>query len=339
MPATTSSPRTTSRADILDRLAAATEGYRRNEIAWPAGFTEATSRPVYALPVNFLQVLRRHLPEVLSEEEWARESAFGAWCSSQGSLGYYLGEGINHPFFRLADPVPIDDGHFQELCEMWGFSPENPGWAGTSAADLNRRVRWGEENSQLLFERLQAFLGWLLTNRSFLEEFRRLRSLCESMPSESPSAGSERAFVDFCHRWNLAGMATWDLPVPIGFNAGAPSSASRSIGLRSEPVMQLPGSMVLPERVPVRRILSRAPAPPLQEWHSIQNRQGPGDHGPIRYRRIFHYHVLRNVLLGTDHEERLHRKEEKLDRVFAEYLECSEETIRKDRLWMKQHQS
>jgi hypothetical protein len=89
--------------------------------------------------------------------------------------------------------------------------------------------------------RLKGYIGWLLTEPAFLDDCRALASRRDALPpadrpgfplrrglfhpslpvdfratASEAGAAFATAFFEFCDRWGLAGMASWDLPEPQG---------------------------------------------------------------------------------------------------------------------------
>jgi hypothetical protein len=210
-----------------------------------------------------------------------------------------------------------------------------------------------------LFEQLEAYAGWLVINPVFQTELTRLRSTWaeavarrRGIPLYSVSRNLEFGealpgpdcdrdlmaadFIAFYQRWHLITLPTWDLPQPVGFNLGAPAAAERFLGITDGAALQLPPTVRLPARCPVRDLVQTAPEEHLAEWKMVLAQQHPSHFSFARWRRIFHLHFFRNVVLTRSYPDRLHRRAEALDWVFADYFDDEgDESVRKQRQWLE----
>ncbi len=138
-------------------------------------------------------------------------------------------------------------------------------------------------------EQTEAYAGWLVSNRLFLSEVDALRrwaklaGLAERFTNELLTSEPYR---HFCHRWQLAGLASWELPIPQGpiFNGdGLPSSC-----IPSGITLTVPNTVNIPARFRIQDLLvdigSAADATHLREWRQILDRRTGGAHlGPARF--------------------------------------------------------
>lgn len=93
--------------------------------------------------------------------------------------------------------------------------------------------------------------------------------------------------------------------------------------------------MALPARYPLGEIIdeARAGATPqhLGQWQDVLQRTGGGK-GLIRYQRMLALHFNRNIVFCSRYADRLKRRVEKLDDVFAEFIGRGVDKIKKLRL-------
>jgi hypothetical protein len=207
-------------------------------------------------------------------------------------------------------------------------------------------------------ERLEAYLGWLVTLPEFLAERDALRTKWEratehmdgipqfrvdvymlhtQIPADAGYTKDEiiADFTAFYERWQLSGLVTWDLPQPIGANIGCTADVGPSIGVDESPVVQLPSTLRLPARYPLREILSPALEPHLSDWQAVLDQRHPSKFNYGRWSRILHLHFLRNIALTSAYGERLRRCTNGIDWAFADYFgDESDESVRKARLWI-----
>jgi hypothetical protein len=177
--------------------------------------------PVYALPQLVIDALARRsrLGCPLFDARAARaESTFTTFCEQTGSVGWWSGLPVQ---FTVLDAVRARIPA-EVLARL--------GWARYETiihALLGRcdRIR----------ERLRGIVGWLLTEPTFLQELAEVRCLFEKLPlgerpwfplgrllvahedtPEVPLCAFGDALGQLLDRWELVGLASWDLPIPQG---------------------------------------------------------------------------------------------------------------------------
>lgn len=179
------------------------------------------TEPVYALPQLAIAALARRsrLARPLFDSRAAgAESTFTKFCEQSGSVGWWSGLPVQ---FTVLDTVSTR-------------IPPNVlallGWArfDTIIQDLFGRC----DNIR---ERLRGMVGWLLTEPTFLMEVAEVRHLFEKIPlsqrpwfplgrllaahervPEGPLCAFGDALGQLLDRWELTGLASWDLPIPQG---------------------------------------------------------------------------------------------------------------------------
>ena len=129
-------------------------------VRWPFTVTppdlrSLTRDAVYAIPVELLQRIDGDLPNWLSPAELAQERL--RWSNS---VGVFLGEFVGHDFL-LHDPMPSSAELYRLLDGETHFA---------NRAELDNSVRCANERLQPLNERLEAFLGWLVTDPQYRQE-------------------------------------------------------------------------------------------------------------------------------------------------------------------------
>jgi hypothetical protein len=210
-----------------------------------------------------------------------------------------------------------------------------------------------------LKEQLEGYMGWLVINPVFQAERNELRHKWDDavarrrgLPLYSVDQNLELLvapedvdydrnamaadFISFYRRWNLTTLTTWDLPQPVGFNLGGPAAAERFMGIENSAAIQLPPTVRLPARSPVRDIVHTAPEDHLTEWKDVLAQKHQSHFSFTRWRRVLHLHFFRNVILASGYPDRLHRRAEALDWAFADYFQDdSEESVRKQRQWLE----
>jgi len=160
----------------------------------------------------------------------------------------------------------------------------------------------------------------------------------EKPPSPaSRRVGGEIAveFGAFCERWQLTGMVTWDLPQPRGANLGGPAAMGSLMGLADRPTIELPTTLKLPVRYPLRDMIHSQPDGNLAEWQAVMEQRHPSHFNYARWRRVFQLHFYRNICLASRYADRFPRRVAAIDWAFADYLgDASDESVRKLRRWI-----
>ena len=315
-----------------------------------------TAEPLYAIPEGLLDLLAGRIPGWLAPVELERERRLSRLCRAFGAVAVFYGRPVSHLLFGRPAPPVIDDDSFREM-----------GWdrfLSGSAAVRQSLARAGEL-SEPVFERLEAYLGWLMTCPTFLAERDALRARWRdavdalgfipplasgrdlsvlapraTAAADAPDApdGLAAELAAFYDRWQLMALTTWDLPQPRGANIGGPAVAGALAGVADSPAVQLPPTLRLPARYPLRNVLSGRPAAHLAEWEAVLEQRHPSRFNHVRWRRVLHLHFLRNVVLAGGYRDRFRRRAGPLDEVFAAYFgESDAEGTRKLRLWVDRH--
>jgi hypothetical protein len=202
---------------------------------------------------------------------------------------------------------------------------------------------------------LRAYAGWLLTHREFIDEhddlWRTLSAADCAVPVPQPASqipnplrasadGAQKQDAikqlhDFCARWRLARLVGPYLPLPIGRQtpAASPHLAAMQAQTSGFALVQFPDTMPIPAETEIRDVLQTAIQQPggehLAEWQRLTFSGNAAKKTLPRYSRIFelqHFYAL----LMSRHGESLKRTKQQLARVFAEYFDVSEDTIKRD---------
>jgi len=217
------------------------ESFRTGHTDWWSQF--APDSPTYSLPLPIIESLGPPGPQdhvrrrvFLSTQEANAETAFTTLCRSYsaGCVGVWLDHPIDFPLLNSAveqPPVTIPT----DLIAEWATLTNRP------AGLLDHQVQDALGRLQQTQQQLLGYCGWLFANQNFRHELAELRELwrpsdCQSSaglllapPSCEASgrrSGTRRlrgrrarfheALDGLCGKWFLAGLATWDLPLPQG---------------------------------------------------------------------------------------------------------------------------
>ena len=196
----------------------------RERFPWLSGSLQGTE-PVYCLPAAMIEALRvvgPHQQFALTADQAEAEKALTESCGS-AYIGIWGRRWINSGCF--IDKPPISPDALREI----GF---------TAGQVLNADQALNRTDGISL--KLRGYVGWLVTEPTFMANRDELRQRWESLPEEirplfplqrtiaRPSAGPVEEGVDrrpddcrlqldeFLDRWGLTGLETWDLPCPQG---------------------------------------------------------------------------------------------------------------------------
>jgi hypothetical protein len=207
--------------------------------------------PAYCLPDLVIEGLG--LPDpvrptnrrvFLSADEADAEFAFTALCHEFSPLciGVWLDHPINFPLIDspvAAPPTAIP----ADLAAQWAAS------TGRSEQLLSNQIDDLHTNLHRTNQQLLGYCGWLLANDGFQQELHELRDLWRRSDNHDSGTGLFRpapvdaagrrsgtrrlsgrkarfygALDNLCSKWSLAGLATWDLPLPLGPLVSLPAS-------------------------------------------------------------------------------------------------------------------
>jgi hypothetical protein len=178
----------------------------------------ALAEPVYCLPKPAVAPLGN-----LAGFQAPAERAFTTLCEAHGAIGCWQAAPIRYPL--LGHPPPFPDEGLTNAA----------GWTKAQRLQAKQASRKASDASL----RLQGYVGWLLTEPTFLAAAAALASRWRALPAHErpsfplrrlfrhpdatsipiPSATAEQFAQDtrgFLDRWGLTEMITWDLPCPQG---------------------------------------------------------------------------------------------------------------------------
>jgi hypothetical protein len=289
---------------------------------------------VYGVPGDLLDALAEDVPDLFdfNKDALSFEYRLADFFQQHYSVGLVHGRLIRSSLFEERAPLTISSEDFHAL-----------GWEqfGLTQQKANHLCSELESRSAQFHEQAVAYAGWLVTNPQFLNEVTAIREGKRellTMASDFETAIKlDPEMNAFCAKWQLAGMASWDLPEPQGPNLAGirlPESARRG----DEQVnLELPLTMRLPARVPIRDIVAeirvQAASPHLAEWQEIldrsKGRSGPGE---SQFATILQIQFFRNIVLESRYGERFSGRVQALDRAFSRFVGLEEDSIKKLRL-------
>lgn len=305
-------------------------------------------RYFYSLPEEVWNEIQREIPESLFEPgNWTREIEVAQMCGEHVQcVGVQGGKVILYGYVR-SRLLPISFS--KEEAEHMGMSHAAANLAASKAnkakASSSLRARHG-------------YLGWLMTNRLFIEEHDQLIQSNLGLvrehglqfvqvthpPEDAIKDESEQVgrFVDelnqFLLRWRISGLAGPYLPIPLPILLGGKIPASLLDPLRQAGgLVFIPDTIPLPARDELREYLTAASRPAdedsesqhIKEWRTIIRNDNSARTQIGRYARVFELqHYWR--LLHTRHPQACHRRGSKLHEALARFFEVSTNSIRSD---------
>jgi hypothetical protein len=304
----------------------------------------------FTLPVRLLTLVEQHLGYELVKGDCRNlELELGAMCGHhQWYAGFWDGRMIEYRDLEEPDVLSAAEANAAD-CVDARHQTTNP----------SRRL--AADRIFLMNKIARGYVGWLVTNRQFVDEhdklFGRWRHLLShsdlGLIGRSPTwpfdgklgqpntarledlRDAQDAFLAFLARWRLHALLAPDLPSPLKpFLLGQFPIHLLEQMMRGGGLFNIPDTFPLPSRDEFRQMLSAAQglnqnSEHLAEWHSIVRLQNSAKNQIDRYARIrtiVHYWRV----LHVRYRSMLRRKSAKLRVAFSDYLGVSEETIRKD---------
>jgi hypothetical protein len=306
---------------------------------------------VYVIPAELLTLLDKRIKDWISPEELDLERRLAQVCAPFRAVAIFQGRFVPSPLVYGQTDVRVNSDALRLI--------RAAGWdSAATGTSLGQAVDEFNSLTPPLRQRREAYLGWLMTCPTFRTERDALRSEWEDTVNRlggipvgpgrpTPATGSHdpagpdsegermaEAFAAFYQRWHLLGLLTWDLPQAVMGNFGCPATVGKLCGVEDSPTVQLPPTLRPPDRFPLRSLLSSKCEAHLAEWQAVQDRKHPDKLNYVRLQRVFHLHVLRNVVLDHSYPDRFSRRTGQLDEVFVVYLGEDEQSVRKLRLWI-----
>lgn len=327
-------------ASTSDTLVCSTgDLFRRSRDAWTAlrnefsdFFEKGEPDVLYGLPDLLIGALRQEAPGFLAGRELQFERALTAFLRQHHSIGLVQGKLVRSSLFEVRAPVTVSTVDFEAL-----------GWkeVGLTCESVNRMCEEAESRAVHFHEQLVSYAGWLVTNPIFLGEVAALRQ--REPDFLAAGAGSEvaekyvREMNAFLNRWQLAGMASWDLPEPQGpslAGIGLPAAARRG----AESVkLEFPLTTRLPAQFPIRNLIAenrrQKSHPHLSEWHEILDQDSNGGAGVQRLRYVLQLQLFRNIVLASRYADQFKGRIAALDGAFGRFLgNIGEDSVKKLRV-------
>ena len=304
--------------------------------------------PYFTLPGSLLsQVVVSIGVQRFDAELLEMDHALSDVCGDHSSrVGFWLRQPIIFCLLRPDNDL-TSDFLVQGLVE-WGKTADEAREILTRAS---QRLDWTNGVRK-------GYCGWLLTNRTFLDEHSQILQTWEDqveqsgIPNMGPVVrdadavpGAERAECDtgqfirdfeaFFIRWRLDGMPAPFVPQPMGTHLPVVDLRPVLGHMRhGGTTFYLPDTYPVPSRDTLREIVEEAlrevsPPDHLAEWFEIVHSDNVAKNRIAHYVRIFEIqHYMR--ALHIRHASTLQRKKSLLTTVLGEYLHVSGDSIERD---------
>jgi len=291
---------------------------------------------IYSLPVNLLDCIERYAPDFFSADELDQELAIADFCRRFYSMAFY------EPTHKLP---------FHRFIQL--LSPPEPIRTSCNAVAMNQSIRLDEaetRHSQTILDDVQnrrlAYLGWLLHNSAFLDEKQALQHQYSELVvaiSQFPTYPAQHfvkglhfahglrcdgniltSFADdfdaFFLKWQIGGLATWDIPRPSNANIGGQASLCRFVPDQMAPTVRLPRTLRLSARARLETLIRSAVPEHLGDWESVQENSHPLRLSYGRWSRLFQLAFYRDIVLSRNYSDRMNRQVGRLDQAFSEFF-------------------
>jgi hypothetical protein len=308
--------------------------------------------PLYALPRDLIDNICKEMHDWLKSEELQFENDLYTLCQNHHAVGTFCGASANCGVWNRPNQLALSDNEVRRL-----------GWDQQfkTATQVNLAMQEAARGIDMMQQKLEAYCGWLVTNRQFRAELQTLQERWkkaieklgriptypvtiepiagERTPRRASDVTKDYAndFNSFYDRWELQGLATWDLPQPRGANlSGLPfppsvKTAPTAVSLQISPILSLPSRLSLNSIVADAQHARMARH--LQEWEQVVRQQHDGDLCFVRFRRMFQLHFYRDKVLASRYADRFPGHIEAIDTAFGSFFGgLSSDSIKKLRL-------
>lgn len=301
---------------------------------------DATNGVVYCLPLSLLQAIYQCAPSFFSENEYRQELRLSEDCSTHFAIGcrkphqqaafHWL---VSFPLlFPSKETITHDCNKIQEQLSI----------SDDSADSLKQSLSILNDTR----ERQLAYLGWLLHNKRFLTEKKALQDKYSELAAIFPTFPTYPAhhfvesiqkvhglrcdddslitFADvfdaFCQKWQVAGLATWDIPLPSTAILGGPSCLSKFVPDQMGSTVKIPGALRLSARSRPEALIRNSVPVHLHDWEKVLDNKHPSKLSYSRWNRLFQLAFYRDIVLARNYPDRMKRHAGRLDQAFSDFF-------------------
>lgn len=296
--------------------------------------------PLYAIPQSMLDGLEsRSRAHLLSGAALNAEHELTEHCCTEQIVGYSHGWSVR--FDLLDDPdrkAQSVRALVEEFAEMRGDPPPS-----------RRTLMQFQLQSAGIKRAQRGYAGWLVTNQRYRQELRQVQEKW-SPPARRfglPMVGTlwhapksfrkskyRMALAAFFERWQLEGLASFELPVPMGPELPVVDPKPMIARMRAcGTTLFLPDTFPVPSREEIRSIglnvqAQRADAH-LRDWINIVRREGNRT-GVARFGQLLAVHFCW-AIVRSRYSNLVKRNAERIDAAVGQYVNCAPDTVRRFR--------
>src|ERR1017187_8034172 len=182
-----------------------------------------SKNPLYALPVNLIDIITRMIPQLWTSEEVSFEQDL----ANTATGGFFHGRPFLCPFL----PTPMTSKMEQADRSVKEMIEEQMQEFELNKLQIQFHLQTKREQEEAVKLRDLAYSTWLVMNTQFLSERDSFRAVLEESvvstgcfpapqlsflgEQHEPVGYEEAHFLMFCRRWGLHTFLTWDVPVPL----------------------------------------------------------------------------------------------------------------------------
>ena len=304
---------------------------------------------IYALPVDLINALKKHIPGLWTKEELQFEHDL----NEIAGMGLFLKQPIWYPLLKEYFPPSNEDArHF--LAEHTRIEQKlrlviEEDMKSYGCSDFMIKKYFNEQEKYQLqsLERQKGYAGWLITDPGFQlskagfigEWWEQIQERGEfpgvppmnMLRDSTPIPKNQRRFyadyTQFYYDWSLERLATPHLPVPMHSNPVGASQYSEEVYEGAGLSLFVPWYLLADQDLKLHDIanhhLMYGHKKHLQGWVG-KNSQEEDKWGHNRYSIMLKMFVFLECALYPRYKERMNRKVGKTDEAFTEFLEGTE---------------
>jgi len=305
--------------------------------------------PLHAMPMRLIDLVKKELPELLVGME-VKERRLTKFCAERDIIGFACQRGVMSFVLHTRSVDAVNKDTLRTVYEGFRAS-RNEKEANYTKSKVKSMLEDMERKSRDVDSRLVGYAGWLMSTPQFLAELSELKGRGADIVSKARefpiiswlhddetlraagrlgSMSQEESdfrndYRDFCKKWCLNRLVTWDLPEPTGptgcrLVAGIiPDLAQQGVGVF------IPYGFVNPTEIDLSQLvrnLRDCTAPEhLRDWvdGGLQKRKGAGSKRFAQFFAFKHYWEL----IETRYGQRLGRRKCVLKHTLGKLL-CGE---------------
>lgn len=183
--------------------------------------------PLYPLPPGLLEIIQYEVPDVLGDLADA-ERGLSEFCKRERVDGFFHQQPLTCEILQFDQPDMLRPAMMENYRKLWPDMPE---------ARIRKMIQRSDADWEEATNSLRGYVGWLFQNETFTSELLALKEQGEdyvrqhagfpginwlsgdvSASDESGEKGGAfaLAYRDFCRKWCLFRLVTWDVPEPTG---------------------------------------------------------------------------------------------------------------------------